>query len=60
MYSWMNKLVMIHGGIKTGQDEQVMEFNEIGPSDGSDDDDDELASETEVEFEGYDFDKLSE
>lgn len=57
---WMKKLVLIHGGIKTGEEDQVLEFNEIHADDGSDSEDDDLTMEDDIEFEGYDLDKLNE
>lgn len=59
MYKWMSKLVLIHGGVRYGEEEQLIEFNKISFDDdeGSDDEND-MDSESEIEFEGYDLDEL--
>lgn len=55
MYKWMNKLITIHGGVKYGEEEELLNIHPLEDEDG----DDELISEEEIQFDGYDLEKLS-
>ena len=56
----MSKLCLIHGGVKFGEEEQVMEFNKLALDDGDSDDEggDDMESEEDIEMDGYDMDEL--
>ena len=52
MYKWMSKLCLIHGAVKYGEEEQVMEFNNLSLDDVDSDDEngdvDDMGSEEEI------------
>ena len=53
MYRWMNKLITVHGGIKYGEEEELLNIHTL------EEEDEDLQSEEEIQFEGYDLKKMS-
>ena len=53
MYRWMNKLITVHGGIKYGEEEELLNIHSL------EDEDEDLSSEEEVLFDGYDLKKMA-
>ena len=48
MYKWMNKLITVHGGIKYGEEEELLNIHSLDDDDEEGEDGEDLSSEEEI------------